>query len=210
MLSNGSNTAANVVIRETLLLRELGAADPEGRAELLADFEEAPPARFPPVLERALVDPVRQLGLESTHLRRGSFLGRHLRARMPGRYSVATARGLVEVALRIEQGRVVDRWSSRELKRLLFLSEHPRRYPASQLLRRAGLVFKSGTLYSCGPGHPAPRRYRAARRSSPGPGSATAGRRVSASYSEMIASMPTMSCGSQRPPCGLAESATAT
>lgn len=165
MLSSSSNAAANVVIRETLLLRELGPAYPEGRAAALARLEAAAPSQLPARLEGALVDPLRRLGIDTTRLRQGSFFGRALRTRMPGSYSVATARGLVDLALRMEQGRIVDRWSSRELKRLLYSSERRRRYAASQLLRRASVVFKSGTLYSCGPAGAAPcPRYRGTRR----------------------------------------------
>ncbi len=165
MLSNSSNAAANVIVRETVLLRELGPGYPEGREALLARLQPAPPERFAPLLERALVAPLRRLGIDTTRLRQGSFFGRTLRERMPGSYSVATARGLVDFALRMEQGRIVDRWSSRELKRLLYSSERRRRYAASQLLRHAAVVFKSGTLYSCAPDdeRPCP-RYRGTRR----------------------------------------------
>jgi len=49
----------------------------------------------------------------------------------------------------MEQGKLVDPYSSLAIKRLLYLSEGRIRYAASPALRRAALFFKSGSLYSC-------------------------------------------------------------
>ncbi len=49
----------------------------------------------------------------------------------------------------MEQGRLVDEFSSRELKRLLYMTERRIRYASSPALKDAALYFKSGSLYSC-------------------------------------------------------------
>ena len=51
--------------------------------------------------------------------------------------------------LRIEQGRVVDEWSSLELKRLMYMTEKRIRYASSPRLTQAAVFFKSGSLYRC-------------------------------------------------------------
>ena len=49
----------------------------------------------------------------------------------------------------MEQGALVDKWSSLELKRLLYVTERRIRYGSSGALRSSAVYFKSGSLYSC-------------------------------------------------------------
>jgi hypothetical protein len=51
--------------------------------------------------------------------------------------------------LRMEQGRLVDRWSSLEMKRYLYMTKKRYRYVYAPELRQAAVYFKSGSLYSC-------------------------------------------------------------
>jgi hypothetical protein len=51
--------------------------------------------------------------------------------------------------LRLEQGRIVDPWSSLELKRLLYMTGNRIRYASAPTLRDDAVYFKSGSLYSC-------------------------------------------------------------
>ncbi len=51
--------------------------------------------------------------------------------------------------LRMEQGRLVDEFSSRQIKRLLYVTERRIRYASSPALKDAAVYFKSGSLYSC-------------------------------------------------------------
>ena len=66
----------------------------------------------------------------------------------PGR-SYGTARELMRYILRMEQGRLVDEFSSREIKRLLYMTERRIRYASSPALKDAAVYFKSGSLYQC-------------------------------------------------------------
>jgi hypothetical protein len=49
----------------------------------------------------------------------------------------------------MEQGRLVDDFSSREIKRLLYMTERRIRYASSPALADSAVYFKSGSLYSC-------------------------------------------------------------
>ena len=49
----------------------------------------------------------------------------------------------------MEQGRLVDVFSSREIKRLLYMTERHIRYASAPALGDSAVYFKSGSLYSC-------------------------------------------------------------
>ena len=70
---------------------------------------------------------------------------------MPGTTSYADARELLRFALRMEQGRLVDAFSSREIKRLLYMTQRRIRYASAPALKHAAVYFKSGSLYRCQP-----------------------------------------------------------
>jgi hypothetical protein len=57
----------------------------------------------------------------------------------------------MKLVLRMEQGRLVDEWSSREFKRLLYMTERRIRYASSPALAVSAVYFKSGSLYDCEP-----------------------------------------------------------
>ena len=71
--------------------------------------------------------------------------------RVPGTNSYATSRELMRFCLKMEQGKLVDAFSSREIKRLLYVTERRIRYASSPALRHAAVYFKSGSLYKCKP-----------------------------------------------------------
>ena len=51
----------------------------------------------------------------------------------------------------MEQGKVVDEWSSLEMKKLLYFTRRRYRYGASPALNEAAVFFKSGSLFRCQP-----------------------------------------------------------
>ena len=63
----------------------------------------------------------------------------------------STPRALVRWMLRMEQGRLVDEWSSLEMKRLMYYTRRRYRYAFSPALNEAAVYFKSGSLYRCRP-----------------------------------------------------------
>jgi hypothetical protein len=99
----------------------------------------------------AILDGLRRNGIDSSQLRQGSPFTKGGRARMPGSLgSTSTARELVKFLTRMEQGKLVDPWSSLELKRLLYLTDIRIRYAAEPTLDDTAVYFKSGSLYACG------------------------------------------------------------
>ena len=63
--------------------------------------------------------------------------------------SYGTARELMRYLLRMEQGRLVDVFSSLEIKRLLYVTERRIRYASSPAIDAAAVYFKSGSLFEC-------------------------------------------------------------
>ena len=53
--------------------------------------------------------------------------------------------------LLLEQGKIVDQFSSREIKRLIYMTQRRIRYASSPALKNAAVYFKSGSLYKCKP-----------------------------------------------------------
>jgi hypothetical protein len=112
-------------------------------------FDETPKQELGAIFRRAIEEPITRNGLDLDELRQGSFFTHQGKRLVPGTSSHATPRALVELTLKLEQGRLVDAWSSRELKRLMYVTERRIRYGSAGVLQPAALYFKSGSLYSC-------------------------------------------------------------
>lgn len=150
MLSPSSNSAAGMVMRETMLLREFGTAYPPSEAEIKRFFNETPKSELTARFEKSFFEPVRHNGLNLDMLRQGSFFTATGKKNVPGPgESYGTARELMRYLLRIEQGRLVDEFSSREIKRLIYVTERRIRYASSPALADAAVYFKSGSLFKC-------------------------------------------------------------
>jgi hypothetical protein len=149
-LSVSSNAAAAMTMREAMLLRQYGKDYPPPSREIHRFFEETPKKQLTELFQQTFFEPVTRNGLDLRQLRQGSFFTSEGKRRVPGGgSSYGTARELMNYALRMEQGRLVDEFSSREIKRLLYLTELRIRYASSPALRDSAVYFKSGSLYSC-------------------------------------------------------------
>lgn len=151
MLSASSNAAASMVMRETLLLAGSGRDYPLGEAQIDAFFRSNSKAALSALLGRVLRGGIERNGLDPQALQQGGFFTRAGKARVPGAASRATPRELVRWLLALEEGRIVDAWSSREIKRLLYMTQRRIRYASSPALNNAAVYFKSGSLYRCRP-----------------------------------------------------------
>ena len=150
MLSPSSNSAAGMVMRETMLLRKYGKAYPPSEAEIKRFFDETPKPELTALYDRTFNEPVARNGLDLAMLRQGSFLTATGKQKVPGvGDSYGTARELMRYLVRMEQGRLVDEWSSRDIKRLLYVTERRIRYASSPALADAAVYFKSGSLFEC-------------------------------------------------------------
>ena len=152
MLSPSSNAAAGMVMREVMLLRQFGAAYPVPEAQIQQFFNSTPKAALSALYARCFNEPITRAGLDIDNLRQGSFFTAGGKARVPGSGdSYGTARELMRYLLRVEQGRLVDLFSSREIKRLIYVTETRIRYASSPALAKAAVYFKSGSLFECAP-----------------------------------------------------------
>jgi len=150
MLSVSSNSAAAMMMRESMLLRQFGDRYPLSEEEIHRFFRETPRAELTSLFDRTFVEPLVRNGLDTEMLRQGSFFTAQGKRLVQGvGQSYGTARELAKLMLRIEQGRLVDEWSSRQIKRLLYMTERRIRYASSPALADSAVYFKSGSLYKC-------------------------------------------------------------
>jgi len=152
MLSPSSNSAAGMVMREAMLLRQYKASYPPPEAEIRRFFKETPKPELTKLFEQTFYEPVTRNALSLDMLRQGSVFTHTGKQIVPGPgESYGTARELMRYLLRMEQGRLVDEFSSREIKRLIYVTENRIRYASSPALSNAAVYFKSGSLYECAP-----------------------------------------------------------
>ena len=151
MLSASSNAAASTVIKQLLLLRRFGAAYPVSAEQEQAFFDKTKRSELGELLLDSLLTPVTRNGLDVESLRQGSFFTAEGKRRVPGTNSIATTRELLHYLLLLEQGKLVDAWSSLQIKRLMYMTQRRIRYASSPALSDAAVYFKSGSLYRCKP-----------------------------------------------------------
>ena len=149
-LSVSSNSAAAMVMRDAMLLRRFGQRYPVSEEEIRAFFSATAGAELTRLFQQTFWQPVTRNGLSLDEIRQGSFFTRQGKKIVNGGgNSYATARSLIEFLLKMEKGELVDEWSSRQLKRLLYMTERRIRYASSPELTNAAVYFKSGSWYKC-------------------------------------------------------------
>ena len=149
-LSVSSNAAAAMTMREAMLLRHFGKDYPVPQAEIERFFKETSGRELTELFQQTFFEAVTRNGLDLEQLRQGSFFTRGGKKKVNGGgNSYGTARELMKFLLRMEQGRLVDEFSSRQIKRLLYMTERRIRYASSPALTDSAVYFKSGSLYSC-------------------------------------------------------------
>ena len=67
---------------------------------------------------------------------------------IPGTASYGTPRELLRWLVHLEQGKLVDEWSSLELKRLLYFARSRYRYASAPSLRECGRILQVGIFLS--------------------------------------------------------------
>jgi len=150
MLSVSSNSAAAMVMRDAMLLRHFGKDYPVSEEQIKTFFSTTPGGELTRLFQQTFWEPVTRNGLSLDQIRQGSFFTRQGKANVNGGgNSYATARSLMEFLLKMEEGVLVDEWSSRQLKRLLYMTERRIRYASSPELKDAAVYFKSGSWYKC-------------------------------------------------------------
>ncbi|WP_372682589.1 hypothetical protein [Desulfosarcina sp.] len=152
MLSASANSAASVVWKELLLMRHFGADYPPTAELEQRFFDETPKPDLRDMAMSVVNDPLRAVGIAQQQWQLGSFFTAAGKRRVPpGGKSGATPEGLMRFLVALEQGRVVDPWSSLEIKRLIYMTAKRIRYASSPALAEAAVYYKSGSLYRCKP-----------------------------------------------------------
>ncbi len=154
MVSVSNNGAASVVYREAVLMNVFGKDYPNLTAEQAEEwFKSIKRDSLRNLSHRIINEPLRELGITKDEWRLGgpfttsasSKLGRKEGSR-------ATPVGLTKFLIKLEQGNIVDKESSLEMKRLIYLTDRRIRYAKSPKLDDAMVYFKSGSYYSGGGG----------------------------------------------------------
>ena len=97
----------------------------------------------------SLSEVVENHGMSTERLRQGSFFTRHGKNRVGGISSYGTPKELLKLLVRMEQGKLVDEFTSNDLKRMLYMTQRRIRYASHPALNDMAVYFKSGSLYSC-------------------------------------------------------------
>jgi hypothetical protein len=152
MASASSNAAAGMLMKELILLKHYGKDYPVPKAEADAWLQSTKKSELGKIYRDAMVEPLERNGLDMAKLRQGAFFTREGKNRVPSSTgSTATAGELMKYMVQMEKGELVDAWSSREIKKLLYLTDQRIRYAASPSLDDSAVYFKSGSLYGCKP-----------------------------------------------------------
>jgi hypothetical protein len=137
-------------MREAMLLRQLAQAYPVSNAEISLFFSSTPASELTRLFQATFWETVTRNGLDLDQIRQGSFFTAGGKKKVNGGGdSYATANALLEYLLLMEQGLLVDEWSSLELKRLLYVTERRIRYASSPALSNAAVYSKSGSWWGC-------------------------------------------------------------
>jgi len=148
-ISASANGAGSIIWREAMLIRHFGSEYPRSFEESERFFAETPKARLSELALALVTEPLVAAGIDTSNLQQGSFWTTNSKQKVPGTVSFATPRELARLVFRIEQGRIVDPWSSLQMKKYMYLTKRRYRYSYAPELADEAVFFKSGSLYSC-------------------------------------------------------------
>lgn len=151
MASPSSNGAASMVIQQLVLMGHLGNKYPPPAATSREILDALGRGQRGVLMRQQLDAPLLRAGFDTRRLRQASPLTYQAKQYLPGERSMANPRDLVRLLALVEANQFIDAWSSREVKRLLYLTDRRTRYASTPYLNEAAVYFKSGSLYSCQP-----------------------------------------------------------
>jgi hypothetical protein len=150
-ISASANGAGSIIWREAMLIRHFGSEYPKSFEESERYFAETPKKELGALALAVVTEPLTAAGIDTANLQQGSFWTTNSKQKVPGTVSFATPRELARLVFRIEQGRLVDEWSSLQMKKYMYLTKRRYRYAYAPELNKDAVFFKSGSLYSCQP-----------------------------------------------------------
>jgi len=150
MLSASANSAASIVWKEALLMRAFGADYPPTPEQEQEFFAKTQKKKLGDMAFAVVNEPLRAVGIAERDWQLGSFFT-YMASKdiLSGRGSFASPKGLLQYLVAVERGKVVDEWSSLEIKRLMYMTARRIRYASAPRLANAAVYFKSGSLYRC-------------------------------------------------------------
>ena len=148
-ISASANSAGSAIWKEAMLLRQFGAEYPVSKERADEFLAKTPKQQLHDLSVQIIEEPLKAAGLDTSQLKQGTFWTRGGQSRVPGSESFGTPHELAHLLLRIEQGRLVDEWSSLEMKRYMYITKKRYRYCYAPELNDAAVFFKSGSLYAC-------------------------------------------------------------
>jgi hypothetical protein len=150
MLSVSSNASGSMVWKEAMMIRHFGPLYPTRAAEA-AFLKDTPKTELSELALTTNEVPLQAAGLDTEKIRIGTFFTGNASSTIPGTGSYACPSELMRWLIKLEQGKLVDEWSSLEIKKLLYFSRPRYRYASSPALNKAAVFFKSGSLFECKP-----------------------------------------------------------
>ncbi len=151
MISPSSNAAASMVWKQALLMDAFEAGYPISPEREAAYLASTPGQQLSERAIEVIETPLRRAGLDPESFRVRTFFTATASRAIPGKSSTCTPNQILRWLIKLEQGRLVDRWSSLEMKKLIYFTRRRYRYASAPALNRAAVFFKSGSLYRCAP-----------------------------------------------------------
>lgn len=151
MLSASANSAASIVWKEIMLMHAFGDSYPPTLEQEKEFFEKTAKSQLREIALATVNEPLRAVGIKQHDWQLGSFFTSMGKRTVPGDRSYATSIGLLQFLVALERGKLVDQWSSLEIKRLMYMTMRRIRYASAPRLEDAAVYFKSGSLYRCKP-----------------------------------------------------------
>lgn len=151
MLSASSNAAGSMIAKQGMLLNRYRKSYPVPVGEADEWIQRASSSELVRTHVSGLRKSVRLAGLNPNFFWQGGYFTRGAKKIVPSAGSTATVRELIYAMLLMEEGKLIDEFSSLELKRLLYHTQKRVRFASSPKLENSRLYFKSGSMYSCYP-----------------------------------------------------------
>nr|WP_319492240.1 hypothetical protein [uncultured Desulfobacter sp.] len=152
MISASANAAASTLWKEAILMHHFGNNYPPSAEQEKNFFATTPKSVLGEMAETVVNAPLIAAGITPREFHLGSFFTAAGKRLIPGSGdSNGSPLGLMKYLVALEQGRICDRWSSLEIKRLMYSTAKRIRYASSPALTDAAVFFKSGSLYHCVP-----------------------------------------------------------
>jgi hypothetical protein len=148
-ISASANGAGSVIWREAMLLSHFGKAYPISNEARQQFFKETSQTQLAALARKVITDPLTNANINTDALQQGSFFTASSKQKVAGIMSYESTRELARVLFRIEQGKLVDQWSSLQMKKFLYMTKRRYRYSFAPELAEQAIFFKSGSLYSC-------------------------------------------------------------